>query len=177
MLESSDIARLEKAYEIYKSKNKGYKFDYKILFLVAIFVIFAIYLFAINPKSKQNTIVMQNTTIRHTQPQKEYNQTAQIIYEVKLKSEQAKAKFEESQRQDELANKIAKKIEQSLKIKEPKDTNQDISQTQSNQNDTNEQGWLKLNFIEIMGEPNAGFDQNSSTPKIQIQMHDIKGEK
>ena len=64
-----------------------------------------------------------------------------MLSELKQKSEVAKAKFEEDKKQDELADKIAKKLEEIVKVTEANDTSKNEAKKQRSS-----QGWLKLNI-------------------------------
>ena len=152
MLEPQEIQRLEKLYESYKKKNGGFLhkiFNAKnskiliielllIIILLAVLIVFSIEK-APSLANKSDKVLAKNAT---TVKMVEKNETnVSVLSELKQKSEVAKAKFEEGKKQDELADKIAKKLEEVVKINETNDTSKNDQKKQRNS-----QGWLKLNI-------------------------------
>ena len=152
MLEPQEIQRLEKLYESYKKKNGGFLhkiFNAKnskiliielllIIILLAVLIVFSIEK-APSLANKSDKVLAKNAT---TVKMVEKNETnASVLSELKQKSEVAKAKFEEGKKQDELADKIAKKLEEVVKINETNDTSKNDPKRQRSS-----QGWLKLNI-------------------------------
>ena len=90
--------------------------------------------------SKSDKILAKNATAVKMVEKNETN--ASVLSELKQKSEVAKAKFEEGKKQDELADKIAKKLEEVVKINETNDTSKNDPKRQRSS-----QGWLKLNIF------------------------------
>lgn len=152
MLEPQEIQRLEKLYESYKKKNGGFLhkiFNAKnskilIIELLLIIILLAALIVLSLEKApslanKSDKVLAKNAT---TVKMVEKNETnASILSELKQKSEVAKAKFEEGKKQDELADKIAKKLEEVVKINETNDTSKNDPKRQRSS-----QGWLKLNI-------------------------------
>ena len=152
MLEPQEIQRLEKLYESYKKKNGGFLhkiFNAKnskilIIELLLIIILLAALIVLSLEKApslanKSDKVLAKNAT---TVKMVEKNETnASILSELKQKSEVAKAKFEEGKKQDELADKIAKKLEEVVKINETNDTLKNDPKRQRSS-----QGWLKLNI-------------------------------
>ena len=152
MLEPQEIQRLEKLYESYKKKNGGFLHkifnakNSKILIielLLIIILLAALIVLSIEKTpslaSKSDKFLAKNAT---TVKMVEKNETnASVLSELKQKSEVAKAKFEEGKKQDELADKIAKKLEEVVKINETNDTSKNDPKRQRSS-----QGWLKLNI-------------------------------
>ena len=152
MLEPQEIQRLEKLYESYKKKNGGFLHkifnakNSKILIielLLIIILLAALIVLSIEKTpslaSKSDKVLAKNAT---TVKMVEKNETnASVLSELKQKSEVAKAKFEEGKKQDELADKIAKKLEEVVKINETNDTSKNDPKKQRSS-----QGWLKLNI-------------------------------
>ena len=152
MLEPQEIQRLEKLYESYKKKNGGFLHkifnakNSKILIielLLIIILLAALIVLSIEKTpslaSKSDKVLAKNAT---TVKMVEKNETnASVLSELKQKSEVAKAKFEEGKKQDELADKIAKKLEEVVKINETNDTSKNDPKRQRSS-----QGWLKLNI-------------------------------
>lgn len=152
MLEPQEIQRLEKLYESYKKKNGGFLHkifnakNSKILIielLLIIILLAALIVLSIEKTpslaSKSDKFLAKNAT---TVKMVEKNETnASVLSELKQKSEVAKAKFEEGKKQDELADKIAKKLEEVVKINETNDTLKNDPKRQRSS-----QGWLKLNI-------------------------------
>ena len=156
MLEPQEIQRLEKLYESYSKKHNGLfsKFfntkNSKILiieFFLIIVLLVALIVLSIektpNEAKVAEQIPAQNATMAKTVAKiSEKNETnVNVLSELKQKSEVAKAKFEEGKKQDELADKIAKKLEGVVKINETNDTSKNDPKRQRNS-----QGWLKLNI-------------------------------
>lgn len=152
MLEPQEIQRLEKLYESYKKKNGGFLHkifnakNSKILIielLLIIILLAALIVLSIEKTpslaSKSDKVLAKNATAVKMVEKNETN--ASILSELKQKSEVAKAKFEEGKKQDELADKIAKKLEEVVKINETNDTSKNDPKRQRNS-----QGWLKLNI-------------------------------
>ena len=152
MLEPQEIQRLEKLYESYKKKNGGFLHkifnakNSKILvieLLLIIILLAALIVLSIEKTpslaSKSDKVLVKNTTAVKMLEKNETN--ASMLSELKQKSEVAKAKFEEGKKQDELADKIAKKLEEVVKINETNDTSKNDPKRQRNS-----QGWLKLNI-------------------------------
>lgn len=152
MLEPQEIQRLEKLYESYKKKNGGFLhkiFNAKnskiliielllIIILLAVLIVFSIEK-APSLANKSDKVLAKNAT---TVKMVEKNETnVSVLSELKQKSEVAKAKFEEGKKQDELADKIAKKLEEVVKINETNDTSKNDPKKQRNS-----LGWLKLNI-------------------------------
>ena len=152
MLEPQEIQRLEKLYESYKKKNGGFLHkifnakNSKILIIELLFIIILLAaLIALSIEktpslaNKSDKVLAKNAT---TVKMVEKNETnVSVLSELKQKSEVAKAKFEEGKKQDELADKIAKKLEEVVKINETNDTSKNDPKRQRSS-----QGWLKLNI-------------------------------
>ncbi|WP_460169401.1 CDC27 family protein [Campylobacter concisus] len=152
MLEPQEIQRLEKLYESYKKKNGSFLhkiFNAKnskilIIELLLIIILLAALIVLSLEKApslanKSDKVLAKNAT---TVKMVEKNETnASVLSELKQKSEVAKAKFEEGKKQDELADKIAKKLEEVVKINETNDTLKNDPKRQRSS-----QGWLKLNI-------------------------------
>jgi hypothetical protein len=156
MLEPQEIQRLEKLYESYSKKHNGLfsKFfntkNSKILiieFFLIIVLLVALIVLSIektpNEAKIAEQIPAQNATITKTVAKiSEKNETnISVLSELKQKSEVAKTKFEEDKKQDELADKIAKKLEEVVKVTEANDTSKNDTKKQRSS-----QGWLKLNI-------------------------------
>jgi len=152
MLEPQEIQRLEKLYESYKKKNGGFFHkifnakNSKILIielLLIIILLAALIALSIEKTpslaSKSDKFLAKNATAVKMVEKNETN--ASMLSELKQKSEVAKAKFEEGKKQDELADKIAKKLEEVVKINETNDTSKNDPKRQRSS-----QGWLKLNI-------------------------------
>ena len=152
MLEPQEIQRLEKLYESYKKKNGGFLHkifnakNSKILIielLLIIILLAALIVLSIEKTpslaSKSDKVLAKNATAVKMVEKNETN--ASVLSELKQKSEVAKAKFEEGKKQDELADKIAKKLEEVVKINETNDTSKNDPKRQRSS-----QGWLKLNI-------------------------------
>ncbi|WP_107829612.1 CDC27 family protein [Campylobacter concisus] len=152
MLEPQEIQRLEKLYESYKKKNGGFLHkifnakNSKILIielLLIIILLSALIALSIEKTpslaSKSDKVLAKNATAVKIVEKNETN--VSVLSELKQKSEVAKAKFEEGKKQDELADKIAKKLEEVVKINETNDTSKNDPKRQRNS-----QGWLKLNI-------------------------------
>ena len=152
MLEPQEIQRLEKLYESYKKKNGGFLHkifnakNSKILIielLLIIILLAALIALSIEKTpslaSKSDKVLAKNATAVKMVEKNETN--ASILSELKQKSEVAKVKFEEGKKQDELADKIAKKLEEVVKINETNDTSKNDPKRQRSS-----QGWLKLNI-------------------------------
>ena len=152
MLEPQEIQRLEKLYESYKKKNGGFLhkiFNAKnskilIIELLLIIILLATLIVLSIEKtpslaSKSDKVLAKNATAVKMVEKNETN--ASVLSELKQKSEVAKAKFEEGKKQDELADKIAKKLEEVVKINETNDTSKNDPKRQRSS-----QGWLKLNI-------------------------------
>ena len=152
MLEPQEIQRLEKLYESYKKKNGGFLHkifnakNSKILIielLLIIILLAALIALSIEKTpslaSKSDKFLAKNATAVKMVEKNETN--ASMLSELKQKSEVAKAKFEEGKKQDELADKIAKKLEEVVKINETNDTLKNDPKRQRSS-----QGWLKLNI-------------------------------
>lgn len=152
MLEPQEIQRLEKLYESYKKKNGGFLHkifnakNSKILIielLLIIILLAALLVLSIEKApslaSKSDKVLAKNATAVKMVEKNETN--ASVLSELKQKSEVAKAKFEEGKKQDELADKIAKKLEEVVKINETNDTSKNDPKRQRSS-----QGWLKLNI-------------------------------
>ena len=152
MLEPQEIQRLEKLYESYKKKNGGFLhkiFNAKnskilIIELLLIIILLAALIVLSLEKApslanKSDKVLAKNAT---TVKMVEKNETnVSVLSELKQKSEVAKAKFEEGKKQEELADKIAKKLEEVVKINETNDTLKNDPKRQRSS-----QGWLKLNI-------------------------------
>ena len=152
MLEPQEIQRLEKLYESYKKKNGGFLhkiFNAKnskilIIELLLIIILLAALIVLSLEKApslanKSDKVLAKNAT---TVKMVEKNETnVSVLSELKQKSEVAKAKFEEGKKQDELADKIVKKLEEVVKINETNDTLKNDPKRQRSS-----QGWLKLNI-------------------------------
>ena len=152
MLEPQEIQRLEKLYESYKKKNGGFLHkifnakNSKILIielLLIIILLAALIVLSIEKApslaSKSDKVLAKNATTVKMVEKNEIN--VSVLSELKQKSEVAKAKFEEGKKQDELADKIAKKLEEVVKINETNDTSKNDPKRQRSS-----QGWLKLNI-------------------------------
>ncbi|WP_103610173.1 CDC27 family protein [Campylobacter concisus] len=154
MLEPQEIQRLEKLYESYKKKNGGFLHkifnakNSKILIielLLIIILLAALIVLSIEKTpslaSKSDKVLAKNATAVKMVEKNETNASVRVLSELKQKSEVAKAKFEEGKKQDELADKIAKKLEEVVKINETNDTSKNDPKRQRSS-----QGWLKLNI-------------------------------
>ena len=152
MLEPQEIQRLEKLYESYKKKNGGFLhkiFNAKnskilIIELLLIIILLAALIVLSLEKApslanKSDKVLAKNATTIKMVEKNETN--VSVLSELKQKSEVAKAKFEEGKKQDELADKIAKKLEEVVKINETNDTLKNDPKRQRSS-----QGWLKLNI-------------------------------
>ncbi|MBE9852484.1 transformation system protein [Campylobacter concisus] len=152
MLEPQEIQRLEKLYESYKKKNGGFLHkifnakNSKILIIELLLIIILLAaLIALSLEkapslaSKSDKVLAKNATIAKMVEKNETN--VSVLSELKQKSEVAKAKFEEGKKQDELADKIAKKLEEVVKTNETNDTSKNDPKKQRSS-----QGWLKLNI-------------------------------
>ena len=152
MLEPQEIQRLEKLYESYKKKNGGFLhkiFNAKnskilIIELLLIIILLAALIVLSLEKApslanKSDKVLAKNATTVKMVEKNEIN--VSVLSELKQKSEVAKAKFEEGKKQDELADKIAKKLEEVVKINETNDTSKNDPKRQRSS-----QGWLKLNI-------------------------------
>jgi len=152
MLESQEIQRLEKLYESYKKKNGGFLHkifnakNSKILIielLLIIILLVALIVLSLEKApslaNKSDKVLAKNATAVKMVEKNETN--VSVLSELKQKSEVAKAKFEEGKKQDELADKIAKKLEEVVKINETNDTLKNDPKRQRSS-----QGWLKLNI-------------------------------
>ena len=152
MLEPQEIQRLEKLYESYKKKNGSFLHkifnakNSKILIielLLIIILLAALIVLSIEKApslaSKSDKVLAKNATTVKMVEKNEIN--VSVLSELKQKSEVAKAKFEEGKKQDELADKIAKKLEEVVKINETNDTSKNDPKRQRSS-----QGWLKLNI-------------------------------
>ena len=171
MLEPQEIQRLEKLYESYKKKNGGFLHkifnakNSKILIielLLIIILLAALIALSIEKTpslaSKSDKVLAKNAT---TVKMVEKNETnVSVLSELKQKSEVAKAKFEEGKKQDELADKIAKKLEEVVKINETNDTSKNDPKKQRNS-----QGWLKLN---IPDEESLTEQNGISVPQDEV---------
>ena len=158
MLELQEIQRLEKLYEEYEKKNKNSllkllshkKLGLLIITILLIAFIFGAFLFFSNTKNKKETTITpalfeKNLTIQTDIKEKnitfaETNISKNILEDGKQKSEQAKERFESDKKQDELAEKIAKKLEQSIKL------NEDNKEQAPDKKQRSGGGWLKLNL-------------------------------
>ncbi|WP_107695173.1 transformation system protein [Campylobacter concisus] len=191
MLELQEIQRLEKLYEEYEKKNKNSflkflsnkKLGLLIITTLLIAFIFGIFLFFSNTKNKKETtntptLVEKNLTIQTDIKEKniafaETNVSKNILEDGKQKSEQAKERFESDKKQDELAEKIAKKLEQSIKL------NEDNKEQASDKKQRSGGGWLKLNLPteneNIQNEQHLPNEEvielePKAKPKIDIQI-------
>ena len=171
MLEPQEIQRLEKLYESYKKKNGGFLHkifnakNSKILIielLLIIILLAALIALSIEKTpslaSKSDKFLAKNATAVKMVEKNETN--ASMLSELKQKSEVAKAKFEEGKKQDELADKIAKKLEEVVKINETNDTSKNDPKKQRNS-----QGWLKLN---IPDEESLTEQNGISVPQDEV---------
>ena len=171
MLEPQEIQRLEKLYESYKKKNGGFLHkifnakNSKILIielLLIIILLAALIVLSIGKApslaNKSDKVLAKNAT---TVKMVEKNETnVSVLSELKQKSEVAKAKFEEGKKQDELADKIAKKLEEFVNINETNDTSKNDPKKQRNS-----QGWLKLN---IPDEESLTEQNGISVPQDEV---------
>ena len=171
MLEPQEIQRLEKLYESYKKKNGGFLHkifnakNSKILIielLLIIILLAALIVLSIGKApslaNKSDKVLAKNAT---TVKMVEKNETnVSVLSELKQKSEVAKAKFEEGKKQDELADKIAKKLKEVVKINETNDTSKNDPKKQRNS-----QGWLKLN---IPDEESLTEQNGISVPQDEV---------
>lgn len=144
MLEPQEIQRLEKLYGSYKKKNGDFLHKILIIELLFIIILLAVLIALSLEKvpslaSKSDKVLAKNTTAVKMVEKNETN--ASVLSELKQKSEVAKAKFEEGKKQDELADKIAKKLEEVVKTSETNDTSKNDPKKQRSS-----QGWLKLNI-------------------------------
>ena len=176
MLELQEIQRLEKLYEEYEKKNKNSllkllshkKLSLLIITILLIVFIFSAFLFFSNVKNKKETtntptLVEKNLTIQTDIKEKnitfaETNVSKNILEDGKQKSEQAKERFESDKKQDELAEKIAKKLEQSIKL------NEDNKGQASDKKQRSGGGWLKLN----LPTENENIQNEQSLPNEEV---------
>ena len=152
MLEPQEIQRLEKLYESYKKKNGGFLHkvfnakNSKILIIELLLIIILLAALIVLSLEKAPSLANKNDKVltknATTVKMVEKNETnVSVLSELKQKSEVAKTKFEEGKKQDELADKIAKKLEEVVKINETNDTSKNDQKRQRSS-----QGWLKLNI-------------------------------
>ena len=152
MLEPQEIQRLEKLYESYKKKNGGFLHkifnakNSKILIIELLLIIILLAALIVLSLEKAPSLANKNDKVltknATTVKMVEKNETnVSVLSELKQKSEVAKTKFEEGKKQDELADKIAKKLEEVVKINETNDTSKNDPKRQRSS-----QGWLKLNI-------------------------------
>ncbi|ORI10908.1 hypothetical protein [Campylobacter concisus] len=176
MLELQEIQRLEKLYEEYEKKNKNSllkllshkKLGLLIITILLIAFIFGAFLFFSNAKNKKETTITpalfeKNLTIQTDIKEKnitfaETNVSKNILEDGKQKSEQAKERFESDKKQDELAEKIAKKLEQSIKL------NEDNKEQASDKKQRSGGGWLKLN----LPTENENIQNGQSLPNEEV---------
>lgn len=176
MLELQEIQRLEKLYEEYEKKNKNSllkllshkKPGLLIITILLIAFIFGAFLFFSNAKNKKEATITpalfeKNLTIQTDIKEKnitfaETNISKNILEDGKQKSEQAKERFESDKKQDELAEKIAKKLEQSIKL------NEDNKEQTSDKKQRSGGGWLKLN----LPTENENIQNEQSLPNEEI---------
>ena len=176
MLELQEIQRLEKLYEEYEKKNKNSllkllshkKLGLLIITILLIAFIFGAFLFFSNTKNKKETtstpaLFEKNLTIQTNIKEKnitfaETNISKNILEDGKQKSEQAKERFESDKKQDELAEKIAKKLEQSIKL------NEDNKEQAPDKKQRSGGGWLKLN----LPTENENIQNEQSLPNEEI---------
>ena len=193
MLEPQEIQRLEKLYESYKKKNGGFLHkiftakNSKILIielLLIIILLAALIVLSLEKApslaNKSDKVLAKNAT---TVKMVEKNETnASILSELKQKSEVAKAKFEEGKKQDELADKIAKKLEEVVKINETNDTLKNDPKRQRSS-----QGWLKLNIpdeeplteqngISVPQDEVIDLESKSARKRVNIQVTSASNE-
>ncbi|WP_169785189.1 CDC27 family protein [Campylobacter curvus] len=167
MLDTAEIKKLEERYEAYARKhrsifkrlpslNKNSKILIAELLAIVALVVVLVLLSIDSPQQK----------IAITSTPKEQNQTKSAISEVKEKSAQAKIRFEDNKKQDELVDKIAQKIEQTLKTGEQNGSEETSSKpkAQNRQKDGSQQGWLRLNFINSEDGKDF-FDERDDTMK------------
>ena len=177
MLELQEIQRLEKLYEEYEKKNKNSllkllshkKLGLLIITILLIAFIFGAFLFFSNAKNKKETTITpalfeKNLTIQTDIKEKnitfaETNVSKNILEDGKQKSEQAKERFESDKKQDELAEKIAKKLEQSIKL------NEDNKEQASDKKQRSGGGWLKLN----LPTENENIENGQSLPNEEVR--------
>ena len=174
MLELQEIQRLEKLYEEYEKKNKNSflkllshkKLGLLIITVLLIAFIFGAFLFFSNAKKETTnipTLVEKNLTIQTDIKEKnitfaETNVSKNILEDGKQKSEQAKERFESDKKQDELAEKIAKKLEQSIKL------NEDNKEQIADKKQRSSGGWLKLN----LPTENENIQNEQSLPNEEV---------
>ncbi|OUT09804.1 hypothetical protein B9N66_04470 [Campylobacter concisus] len=176
MLELQEIQRLEKLYEDYEKKNKNSllkllsnkKLSLLIIMISLIAFIFGAFLFFSNAKNKKETtstpaLIEKNLTIQTDIKEKnitfsETNVSKNILEDGKQKSEQAKERFESDKKQDELAEKIAKKLEQSIKL------NEDNKEQTLDKKQRSGGGWLKLN----LPTENENIQNEQSLPNEEV---------
>ena len=193
MLEPQEIQRLEKLYESYKKKNGGFLHkifnakNSKILIielLLIIILLAALIALSIEKTpslaSKSDKVLAKNATAVKMVEKNETN--ASMLSELKQKSEVAKAKFEEGKKQDELADKIAKKLEEVVKINETNDTSKNDPKKQRSS-----QGWLKLNIpdeeplteqngISVPQDEVIDFESKPARKRVNIQVTSASNE-
>ena len=191
MLELQEIQRLEKLYEEYEKKNKrsifktlfsNKKIGFLIVGILLIALIISGFLF-LNAKHKKELAPVlataeKNLTIQPSAKDvnatlTEANTSKNILEDAKQKSEQAKKRFEVDKQQDELAEKIAKKLEQSIKL------NEDSKEQVLDKKQRSGGGWLKLNIPSedenIQNEQSLPSEEvidlaPKAKPKIDIQI-------
>ena len=159
MLEIQEIQRLEKLYEEYKKKNKpnplkflitGKNSKFLVIEIFAIIVLLIILIFLSTKKENKQSLapvaIEKNLTVTPPKTKEqnltilEINTSKNALENGKQKSEQAKERFEAEKKQDELAEKIAKKLEQSIKLNEEKKEQESTKKQRAGG------GWLKLNM-------------------------------
>ena len=180
MLELQEIQRLEKLYEEYEKKNKNSflkllshkKLGLLIITILLIAFIFGAFLFFSNAKNEKETtntptLVEKNLTIQTDIKEKnitftETNVSKNILEDGKQKSEQAKERFESDKKQDELAEKIAKKLEQSIKL------NEDNKEQAPDKKQRSGGGWLEIIELEPKAKPKIDIQISSENNEISM---------
>ena len=192
MLEIQEIQRLEKLYEEYEKKNKpnplkflitGKNSKFLVIEIFAIIVLLIILIFLSTKKENKQSpapvAIEKNLTVAPPKAKKqnltalEINTSKNALENGKQKSEQAKERFEAEKKQDELAEKIAKKLEQSIKL------NEDNKEQESTKKQRAGGGWLKLNMPSddenVPSEETIELEPKTK-PKIDIQISNANDE-
>ena len=188
MLEIQEIQRLEKLYEEYEKKNKpnplkflitGKNSKFLVIEIFAIIVLLIILIFLSTKKENKQSptpaVIEKNLTVAPPKTKEqnltilEINTSKNALENGKQKSEQAKERFEAEKKQDELAEKIAKKLEQSIKL------NEDNKEQESTKKQRAGGGWLKLNMPS--DDENVQNEQSYAQPLLKDKFNKNKNVK
>lgn len=151
MLNTNEIRNYERRYEAYMAKNRSFntadqkrpkksKFLFWFLSIDIVATVALVGFLAVNEFIQDAKIKEGSQDPISAQIHSGESTVAQG--EVKARSTQAKAKFEDSSKQDDLVNKIAERIEQNLRSN-PQSGDDEQRYTRGDKAD---QGWLKLNL-------------------------------